>query len=160
MAQPRGLGKSFSELLASMPTESRPPLDVSSPELEGVYRRLDALGDELREIRYLVDEVLRVLASREAQRVAETITSAPLVEAEVRDPTATIDAPDADAPTGSAAGDEPSAVDCPPPIAHIADACVALVETAVRAAALPVHVLRAVAEWLRPVLESNQRPAA
>ncbi len=59
MSQPRGLGKTFSELLASMPEETRAPTEATPrSELDGVHLRLDEMGAELRELRYLVQAIL------------------------------------------------------------------------------------------------------
>ncbi len=59
MAQQRGLGKTFSELLASMPPETRPPSEgPPRSELDGVHLRLDEMSAELRELRYLLEAIL------------------------------------------------------------------------------------------------------
>ncbi len=80
MSQPRGLGKTFSELLASMPEETRTPTEATPrSELDGVHLRLDDMGAELRELRYLVQAILAAVERLDWDGTGEA--AAPTIEA-------------------------------------------------------------------------------
>jgi hypothetical protein len=75
MAQQRGLGKSFNELLAGMPPERRASSERHS-ELDDVHLRLDEITDQLVKVR---DVIEKVLAAVDRPAPPNPLSATPLV---------------------------------------------------------------------------------